>query len=238
MLIGSSHLLPGFEDQLLGLKKGEKKSFTLTLPEKFQAEQLRGKPATFHVTVKTVEETHLPAFDDAFAKEKLQSTSAEAFKATVRDSLQKQEEQFERMRRENELLTAIRTSTTAEIADELLAEEMRSIVNEWTERVKKEQINPEDALKKEGKTVQQKQEEWKKQAEDRWKLRLGISALIEEKKITVSAEELQTAFDDFLSRVPGAEKDHAKKELESHGTLYEELRWRAMVEKTLELLLQ
>lgn len=237
VLIGSAHLLPGFEDQLIGLKKGEEKSFTLTLPEKFQVESLRGKPATFHVTVKTVEETHLPAFDDAFAKQKLQSDSAEVFKATVRDSLKKQEEQFERMRRENELLAAIRTHTHADIADELLEEEMRSIVHEWTERVKKEQINPEDALKKEGKTVQQKQEEWKKQAEDRWKLRLGISALIEEKKITTTPEELQTAFDDFLSRLPVAEKDHARKEWESHGTLYEELRWRAMVEKTIEDLL-
>lgn len=237
VLIGSAHLLPGFEDRLMGLKKGEEKSFTLTLPEKFQAEQLRGKPATFHVTVKSVEATHLPAFDDAFAKEKLQSASAEAFKTTVRDSLQKQEEQFERMRRENELLAAIRTSTVAAIADELLEEEMRSIVNEWSERMKKEQMSPEDALKKEGKTVQQKQEEWKKQAEDRWKLRLGISALIEENKVTISAEELQSAFDDFLSRVPMAEKDHAKKEWESRGTLYEELRWRAMVEKTIEGLL-
>ncbi len=236
-LIGSNTLLPGFEDQLKGLKKGEQKSFTLTLPEKFQAEELRGKQATFHVTVTKVEETALPELNDAFAKEKLNAPSAAEFRSMVEKSITMQEEQFDRMRRERELMDEIRKRTEVEIADELLDEEMRGLIEEWSQRLEKQNMTIADSLKKEGRTVEQAEAELKSQATDRWKLRLGMAKLIEEKGVTVTDEEVHASSIEFIAGLPENQKAEAQKEIDRHGNLYEELRWRALVEKVMEGLL-
>ncbi len=236
-LIGSKTLLPGFEDELKGLKKGEKKSFTLTLPEKFQEESLRGKQATFHVTVTKVEETSLPELNDAFAKEKLNANTAAEFKEMVEKSIMMQEEQFDRMRRERELMDEIRKRTDAEIAEELLDEEMRGLIEEWSQQLERQNMTIADALKKEGKTVEQAEADLKKQAEERWKLRLGMAKLIEEKGVTVTDEEVHANLDEFLRGLPQDQQRPAHDEFEKHGNLYEEIRWRTLVGKVVEGLL-
>jgi len=237
VVIGSAQLLPGFEEQLVGLKKGDTKSFTLTLPEKFGVEALRGKKATFAVTVTKIEQVALPELTDAFAKEKLQAESAQAFRALVESSIQAQEEQFQRMSRERELMDEIRKRTSVDIADELLEEEMRTLIQEWGDRLEQQGTTIQQALAKDNKTPEQAEEDFKKQAEERWKLRLGLAKIIEEKQIALTPEELQAAFQRFVGGVPDEQRAEAAKEWENKGELYEELRWRALVEKTIEMLL-
>lgn len=230
-LIGSKTLLPGFEDELIGLKKGDNKTFTLTLPEKFQAEELRGKQAVFHVTVKKVEQVTLPELNDAFAKEKLQAETADAFRAMVEQSIVSQEEQFERMNRERMLMDEIRKRTTVEIADELVEEEVRGMVDEWAGRLEQQGKTIAAVLEEQKKKPEDVEKEMRQQAEDRWKLRLGIAKLIEENKIDVTKEELDTAFQVFLNNVPDDQKSRATGEWEQRGSMFEEIRWRTMVDK-------
>lgn len=235
--IGANQLLPGFEEELVGLTKNQEKSFTLTMPEKFAVKELVGKKATFHVAVRNIEEVELPALTDEFAKDKLRAQSVDAFKQMVTDSVQQQEEQFLRISRERKLMDEIRNRTTADIADELLEEEMRQLIQEWSSRLEQQGVSIRDALEKEGRTPQQAEEGFKKQAEERWKLRLGLAKIIEEKKIELTADELANAFRDFLRTVAEDQKKDAQAEWDNHGPLYEEVRWRALVEKTITSLL-
>jgi len=237
IVIGKSNLLPGFEPELVGMKKGDHKHFTLTLPEKFQLEELRGKSALFHVTVHNVEEVTLPELTDAFAKEKLHQESAKAFTDMIEKSIADQEEQFDRMRRERELMDLIREHTQVEIAEELIDDEMRHLVSEWSEQLAAQKISLEDALKSEGKDAKGMEEEFKKRAEERWKLRLGIGKLIEERKTEVTDEQMQQTFDAFLIDLPEDKQAAAKREWERKGELYQELRYRALTEKVLKDLL-
>lgn len=237
VVIGKSNLLPGFEPQLVGMSKGEQKEFSLTLPDKFQLEELKGKPVRFHITMHTVEAVTLPALDDAFAKEKLHQESAKAFTDMVEKSIKEQEEQFDRMRREKLLLDDIRDRTTADIAEELIEDEMRHLVSEWSEHLAAQKVDLEEALKREGKTAKQMEEEFKKRAEERWKLRLGIGALIEERKTEVSDDDMAQTFDAFLLDLPEERQDAARKEWEKKGELYQELRYRALTEKVIKDLL-
>ncbi len=236
-LIGSNTLLPGFEEELKGIKKGEQKTFTLTLPPKFQAEELRGKKATFYVTATKIEETKLPELNDAFAKQHLHAETAADFHTMVEKSITMQEEQFDRMNREQQLMEEIRKRTDVEIADELLDEEMRGLIQEWSDQLEKQNMTIADALKKEGRTVEQAEADLKKQAEERWKLRLGMAKLIETKGVEVTHDEVHAAADAFVEGLPADQKDAAKKEIEQHGNLYEEIRWRALVEKVMHGLL-
>jgi len=116
VIIGSKSLIPGFEDALIGMKKGEDKEFTLTFPEKYHAEKLQGKPVTFHVSITKIEEVKTPELTDAFAKEKLGAADVKDFRNQVEESMRVQEEQFERQRRERALLDAIREATTVDLA--------------------------------------------------------------------------------------------------------------------------
>jgi trigger factor len=236
-IIGAKQLLPGFEDQLIGLKKDDTKTFTLTLPEKFQVAELANKPATFHVTVTKVEETKLPELTDEFVKEKLHADSVAAFKELIEKSIAAQEEQFDRMRRERELMEGIKKHTDADIADELLDEEMRGLVQEWSDRLEKQGTTIEEALKKENRTVKQAEDDLRKEASDRWKLRLGMAKIIEEKGVTVTDDETAHALEHFLERVPEDQRAKATEEFKNHGSLYDELRWQALVEKVIEMLL-
>lgn len=236
-VIGSKTLLPGFEDELVGMKAGDTKTFTLTLPEKFQMEKYRGKKATFTVTVHAVQELTMPTLDDAFAKEKLQAESAAAFREMVETSVRQQEEQFDRMGRERELMDLIRKNTTVEIADELIDEEVRGMINEWAERLEHQGKTIAQVLEEQKKTPEETEKEMRAQAEDRWKLRLGIAKLIEEHKIETTPEALEAAFETFLNNVPAEQKAEAKAEWDRRGNMYEEIRWRSMVDTLVDKLL-
>ncbi len=237
IVLGEGRLLPGFEDALVGLKPGEKKTFTLTLPEKFQAEHLRNQPATFTVTMGTVENVETPAFDDEFAKKELSQPSAQAFREMVEKGLREQEEQFQRMARERKLLDAIRDATQADLPEELVDQELRQLVEEWAMRLEQQGKSVEDALKAQGKTAKQVEEELRAEAANRWKLRLGIAHLIDEKKIAITEDEEKAAVESFLDNLTDEERGEAEARIKAKDALYDEVRWRATVDKLIASLL-
>lgn len=237
IVLGESRLLPGFEDALVGVGPGQTKTFVLTLPEKFQLEALRGKQATFTATVQTVDEVSTPVFDDAFAKAHLHQPTAQAFRDMVASTIKEQEAQFERMARERTLLDAIRDATQAELPDELVDQELRQLVEEWAVRLEQQGRSVEDALKAQGKTAKQVEEELRAEAVNRWKLRLGIAKLIEDRKIEITHDEERAAVDAFLANLPDEDRDEAAKRIAGKDSLYDEVRWRATVDKLIAELL-
>ncbi len=237
IVLGESRLLPGFEDALEGVSAGQEKTFTLTLPDKFPAEQLRNAPAIFTVHVQSVESVTTPAFDDAFAKEKLRQPSAQAFRDMVERSIGEQEEQFRRMSRERKLLDAIREHTQADLADELIDQELQQLVEEWAQRLEQQGKSVEDALKAQGKTAKQVEEELRAEARNRWLLRLGIAQLIEEKKLELTPEEDAQAIEAFLDNLRDDDRSEAEERIRAKDALYDEVRWRALVDKLIAALL-
>lgn len=235
--IGSKTFLPGFEEALQGVKAGEEKSFTLTLPEKFPVEALRNTKANFHAKVKAVEAVELPELTDALVQKLFNVPTVTALRTQIETSIRMQEEQMERMDRERTLLETIRTHTKVDLADELLEQEVGDMVEEWASRLEKQHTTIEEVLKKQGKTVEQADKELKEQALERWKLRLGLQKLIELKQVTVTEEEVQKVFLQSLQQMPEDQRAQALANLQEGGTAYQELRWRALVEKTIEILL-
>lgn len=235
--LGSNTLLPGFEEELVGVKAGETKTCTLTLPPKFPMPELAGTKATFEVKVEKVEEVTLPELTDAFAKEHLQSETADAFKTMVKQSMAAQEEQMQRMNRERQLMDLIRERTTVDIADELLDEEVRAMVEDWSAQLEKQGKTIAQALEEQKKKPEDAEKDLRLQATDRWKLRLGIAKLIELKAITVSPEELEAAFKAFVERLPQDQRSDATAQWQSRSGIFDEIHWRTMVDKLMEALL-
>ena len=236
--IGSKVLIPGFEDNLKGMKKGEEKSFTLTFPEKYHAEQLQNKPVTFHVTVVKIEEISKPELTDEFAKKELQSESVADFEKQMRESMQGQEMTMETQRRERVLMEELTKCTKVELAPELIDEETRQMVGEFEQQLSQQGMNMEQWMQASGKKPEEVVEEMKKQAEDRLVLRLGMQQLVEEKNIDITDEEMDQIVEGFLGQATPEQRKEVGAAYEKGAQAYEQLKWQKKIENALAGLLE
>lgn len=233
VIIGSKVLLPGFEDELIGMKKGDTKDFTLTFPEKHQAEELRGKPITFHVTVKNVEEITVPKLTDAFVKEHLQGESVAALRKQVRESMEKQEEELQKRKTEEEAFDRIRESTEVELVPELIEDEKQLLLEDLAKQLERQNMKFEQWLEHAGKTSEQVQAELDDQAKKRLTLRLGIATLIEERGIDVTDDEMKKSIAALLSPLSADERLKIAPAYAEGEKAYEQLKWQKKVDTLL-----
>ena len=105
LILGSKSMIPGFEDGVAGMKAGEEKTLTLTFPDDYQVEELRGAEAEFHVTVSAVSEKQLPELDDGFfAGFGVTEGGIDAFRADVRVNMEREKENLIRARTKNQVM--------------------------------------------------------------------------------------------------------------------------------------
>lgn len=233
VVIGSKQLIPGFEDALVGLKTGDSKSFDITFPPKYQAEELQNKPAVFHVTCKKVEKMSRPELTEEFAKETLKTDSVAAFKKEIEDSMKVQEEDVEQKRRESALLDAIRDATKVELPDTLITEETRALVQEFDQQLERQNMNMGQWLEASGKKAEEAMEEFKQNARKRVTLRLGMQQLVKEKNVAIEDKAMEKAIQDIKDRAPDEQKEAIAAQYTAGQAAYEQLRWQLQVEKVL-----
>ncbi len=233
VVLGSQSLIPGFEKNLEGMKKGDQKSFTLTFPADYHAEQLKGKPVTFAVTVKGIAEVHSPAMTDAFVKEHSLGESLEDLKKRVRESMKAQEEQSDRQRRENELFDAILKATQIDLGEEILAHEERQMFAEIERQLTESNQSFEEWMKRTKRTPESLQKELRDEAKKRLTLRFAIEQLLKDKQIEVSDDEVVKSVTEINASMPDQQRPVPAKGSEE----FEELRWRKRVEKLVESML-
>lgn len=233
VIIGSKTLIPGFEDNLIGLKRNENKSFSISFPENYHVEQLRKKPVTFHVTVLQVEEVETPELTDEFAKNNLRAQSAEEFKKRVEEALLSQEKEAEMRRQEQAVFQAIFKATSVDLAPEIVNEEKRELFSQFTRQLEQNNISLEKWILGSGKKLEEIQADFEKQAIYRLTLRFGMEKLIEEKSIKVDPDELKDIIARQVAAMPPGEQ---KKMLETYQNPEYQMHliWQRKVEKLLE----
>ena len=236
--IGSKVLIPGFEDNLKGVKKGEEKAFTLTFPEKYHEEKLQNKPVTFHVTVMKIEEVSRPTLTDEFAKKELQSESVEEFKKQIKESMEQQELSVEHQRRERILMDELTKCTKVELAPELIDEETRQMVGEFEQQLSQQGMSMEQWMQASGKKTEEVFEDMKNQAEKRLTLRLGMQKLVQEKNIDITDEEMDQIVEGFLGQATPEQRKEVESAYKKGAQAYEQLKWQKKVEKALETMLK
>lgn len=237
IIIGSKELIPGFEDALVGMGKGDQKSFPLTFPADYHAEHLRKKPVTFAVTVSKVEEVTIPEMTDAFVAEHQLGKDVADLRGRIEASLKTQEESVERDRRERELFEAVRKATVVELAPELLEQTEQSLLQEQAQELERRGTNLTDWLKRTKKTEEDFRKDLAEQAAKRLTVRFGVEKLIEDRKIAVTDDEMRGIIDEQITLSPEAERAKLREEFSPGSDAYEQLRWRRTVEKLTEQLL-
>ncbi|MBI3331481.1 trigger factor [Candidatus Peregrinibacteria bacterium] len=233
VVIGSNSLIPGFEDALKGLKKGDKKTFTLKFPEKYQAEHLRGKPVTFAVTVTKVEDVTMPTLTDEFAKANFGEESAAVLKKKIEEQMRAQEENVESQRREQALLEKIREATQVEIAPELVDDEEQSLLEELRQQLDRQRLTLADWVKQMGKKPEELQKEMRDRATKRLQLRFGLGKLVDEKNARLTPEQMKPVMQEFLGTLPEDRRLDAAGQMQIGSDLYERVKWQREVENVI-----
>ncbi len=184
LVLGSNSFIPGFEEQLVGVKTGEEKTIEVTFPEDYGAKHLAGKAATFDVTVKEVQAPQEAKIDDDLAKN-LGFDDLEALTKRVRETLENQLSGQTRMHLKREILDKLDETHSFELPKGMVEAEFEQI---W-QQVQSAELDDEDKDKSE----EELKEEYSKIAERRVRLGLVLAEIGKENDITVSQEQLQAA---------------------------------------------
>lgn len=188
--LGSNTFIPGFEDQLIGVKAGEQKDVKVTFPEKYHAENLAGKEAIFACAVKAVRVKELPALDDESAKEVSEFDTLEQYKSDVKSKLTEQETKRAEREYEDNLIEKIVEGSTVEIPDAMIKQEADEMIHDMEYRLMYQGMRMDDYLKYLGMTREQLADEYKPQAEKTVKTRLVMNEIVKAENIGIEDKDI------------------------------------------------
>lgn len=194
LTLGSNTFIPGFEEQLAGLKAGEDKEVNVTFPEEYQSKELAGKPAVFKCTVKKIEAKELPQLDDEFAKDVSEFDTLEEYKADVKKNLEEKKAEDAKRQKEDAAIEKVIEGAQMEIPEAMIKTQVNQMVNDFASRMQAQGLTMEQYFQFTGLTSEKLAEDMKPQALKRIQTRLVLEKIAEVENIPVSDEELDEEF--------------------------------------------
>lgn len=210
--IGSGAFIPGFEDQMIGMKLGEEKDLNVRFPDQYGAENLAGKDSVFHVKVNEIKVKELPDLDDEFANLVSEFETMDAYKADVKARLVKDAEERAKYEEENILLDTIVDGTEIELPEVLIREETERMMQDLEQRLMYQGMKLDDYLKFMGTDAETFKKERRGEAERSVKSRLVLEELIKTEKLNVTMEDVDKKLEEIASKQE-RKVENLKKEL-------------------------
>ena len=191
LVLGSNTFIPGFEPELLGLKKGDDKSFTVTFPKDYGAKDLQNKKVTFDVEVQEVREVVKPKADDNWASKLGPFKTLEELKQDIETQVQSEKDSQSMRALENEVLKALADKSKVDVPEALVAEEENRMETEEKQNLMYRGVTWQEHLKAAGVSEDEyRQKTYHEEAERRVKTGLVLGEVAEVEGITVSEAEL------------------------------------------------
>lgn len=191
LILGSDSFIPGFEDELLGLKPGDDKTFDIVFPKDYAAKALRGQTVTFKVHVHKISEMTKPKLDDNFAAAVGPFKTVAELKDDVKKQLTIEREREASVAFENELLNKLADKSTIEIPALLIDEQVERIEQEEKQNLMYRGQTWEDHLKDEGVTAEEHKAQKRPDAEQRVKIGIMLTEIANAEGIDVTPEEIE-----------------------------------------------
>ena len=207
--IGGGQFIPGFEEALVGAKIGVEKEINVTFPEEYHAEELKGKPAVFKVTVKSIQVKELPDLDDEFAKDVSEFDTLEEYKADIKAKLDKQNADRTAAEFEGNVLKVVVDAANVEIPDCMIDSACEDMMREFGYRLSSQGLSLEQYMQFTGMTPDSFKEQYKEQAAERVKSNLVISEIAKRENIEVTDEDVEAELTK-MAEMYGMEVDKLK----------------------------
>ena len=231
--IGSKTFIPGFEDQVIGMKVGEEKDINVKFPEDYFSKDLAGKDATFKVKLHEIKEKQLPALDDEFAKDVSEFDTLKDYKTSIKEKKQAQNDDKAKHETENLAIEAVSNETKIDIPSGMIETEIDAMIRDLEQQLSYQGINLDQYLKIMNKTRKEIEENYKEQAEKNVKSRLILEAIIKEEKIESTDEEINAKIKEMATNYGRKEEELSKNE-----ALKEYIANNIKTEKAIELIIK
>ena len=224
--LGSGSFVPGFEDQVIGMKAGEEKDIDITFPENYTPE-LAGKPVVFHVKVNEVKHKEVPAIDDEFAKDVSEFDTLEELKADTRKQLTNDREAAAQRAFEDALMQKVADGIQADIPDEMVDVQAQQMMENFQQQLAAQGIPFDQYLKMTNTT----EDDFKKQAHDpavqQVRMDLAVAALVKAENLEATAQEIEDELKTVADKY-GMDLDTIKKYLPEADVREQVLRSKAI----------
>ena len=188
--IGSNRFIPGFEDQVIGMKIDEEKDIKVKFPEEYFSKDLAGKDATFKVKVHEIKKKELPKLDDEFAKDVSEFDTLKELKADIKAKQEKQNEERAKYETQDAVIKAVCENMKVEIPSGMIEMEIDNMVKDIEQRLSHQGLKLEQYLQMMGKTKEEMRKEYEPQAIEGIKSRLAIEAVVKAEKIEATDNEI------------------------------------------------
>ena len=190
--IGSGAFIPGFEDQIVGMKADEEKEIKVKFPEEYFSTELAGKDATFKVKVHEIKAKELPKLDDEFAKDVSEFDTLAELKASIKEKQESQNADKAKYEKQEAAMKAVCENMKVEIPAGMIELETENMLKDIEQRLSYQGMQLEQYLQMLGKTAEEMKKEYEPQATEAIKSRLALEAIIKAEKIEATVEEIDS----------------------------------------------
>lgn len=218
LTIGSGSFIPGFEEQLVGVKIGEEVEVNVTFPEEYHAEDLKGKAAVFKCKVNEIKVKELPVADDEFAQDVSEFDTLAEYKEDIKKNLMTQKEADAKREKENAVVDKVVANAAMEIPEAMINEQVTRMVDDFARRMESQGISMEQYMQFTGMDAGKMLEQMRPEAVKRIQNSLVLEAVAKAENIQISEERL----DEEIAKLAEAYKMEADKLKELMGDFEKE----------------
>ena len=210
LVLGSGAFIPGFEDAVVGMKKGENRDINVKFPEDYQADNLRGKDAVFAITLNKITEKIYPELTDEFVKGHAGVETVAEYKAKTRERLERSAELRGRDDTENSILTEISKHATTVIPDAMIEAEIDRMVQDFSYRLSYQGLKLDDYLQYMQLSMDDFRGQFRSQAEPRVLNQLVIDKIIKTEGFSAEQSEIDEKVAEQAKSVDKSVEDYKK----------------------------
>ena len=206
LTIGSHSFIDTFEEQLIGKNIGEETDVNVKFPEEYHAEELKGKDATFKVTVKKIQKKELPEVNDEFASEVSEFETVAEYKDDIKKNLEEKKANEAKAAKQDAVIDKIIEGAQMEIPDAMVDFQVEQMAQDFERRLTSQGLSVDQYFAYTGMDAKQLEEQMKPQALKRIQTRLVLEAIASKENIEVSDEEFNKEVED-MAKAYQMEKD-------------------------------
>ena len=212
--LGSGSFIPGFEEQIVGMKAGDEKDIDVTFPEDYQAEELAGKPVVFSIKLHEVKAKDMPELDDEFAKDVSEFDTLEELKADLRKKEEESREASAKQAFENNLMELVAANMECDIPEAMVENQARRVVDDYKMQVQSQGMRFADYLQMTGMKESDLLDSAKEPALRQLRGSLALEAIIKAENIEATEEEVDAEMQKMADQY-GLSLEDVKKYLRS-----------------------
>ena len=232
LTVGSGQFIPGFEDQMIGMKVNEERDINVKFPEEYHVKDLAGKDATFKVKLHEIKEKVLPEIDDEFAKDVSEFDNLEDYKKDLNKKIKADKENHAKIDMEQEAIDKFIEKVEVTIPEEMIDSEVDKMIEEMNANLSYQGLNIDQYLQYMGTTLDEYKKQMRDQAQRRIKLDLGLEYVAKEEKVEVEEKDIDEKIKELAAQYGNKDDDSLLKNENARNYMKQQL----VYEKTMKVI--